>query len=387
MNVSKNLVLIMTASIICQPICADPPTPKKPIDEEEARAFCEEFAERFLEGDGPWLSDHIDIAGMAWRATNGKSDEVSKRVRNASSKRTNGVSKEVQSLIEKSNDFESYNLKWLRKTDDTWKALLRLNEKSGDLQFYEVELARKVNGEIGISEFYNYLNGETLTESLRTNWQSVEDFANRTQNENHTEAGARLNELTKSIEKKEYRTAIDLYAKLPNNLKESRFALKLRLLAASHLDDATYESALADYSMKFPTKPPNDFAHVITFFQRKKYDDANATIDRIMDRAGPDAYLYLMKANVLHLAGKSDQAIEAAKEGMRLEKDVQTLYLVTLNISLQIKNHQLTRQMIEAYESRFGIEFEDFTTIAEYAEFIKSTEYKAYMQEKTRNAK
>lgn len=384
MNAYRQLFSIIALIAVCETVYADPPAPKKPVTEEEARAFCEEFAERFLEGDGLWLSDHIDIPGMAWRATDGQKDAFSKGFREGASKRTDGVLRSVQNLVTQKDTFQSYKFTRLRQTKGTWKGLFRLIAKDEAMNFHELELTRKSNGEIGAAEFYNYMTGETLTDTFRKICQDAKDTLKKNAgNEKSLEGGYdRVGEMSAALREKNYQAVVDLYGKVPADLQKSKVVMTLLLQAAANLDEKLYQQVMEDYAKEFPNDPSKDFISIDAFFLAKKYDLAIQAIDRLLERTGGDGHLSFLKATLNLLDEKPEQAIRSAKDGMKQEPDYGKLYEITLNASLLTKDNALTKEMLDTLESKFGFEFADLKSVPEYANFVKSPEYEAYLKSK-----
>ncbi|MBX9652505.1 hypothetical protein K2Y11_02680 [bacterium] len=384
MNACRLMLLMFAVTPLINSASADPPTPKKPVTEEEARAFCEEFAERFMEGDGLWLSDHIDIPGMAWRATDGQKDAFSKGFREGASKRTDGVLRSVQNLVTQKDTFQSYKFTRLRQAKGTWKGLFRLIAKDEAMNFHELELTRKSNGEIGAAEFYNYMTGETLTDTFRKICEDAKDTLKKNAgNEKSLEGGYdRVGEMSAALREKNYQTVVDLYGKIPADLQKSKVVMTLLLQAAANLDEKLYQQVMEDYAKEFPNDPSKDFISIDAFFLAKKYDLAIQAIDRLLERTGGDGHLSFLKATLNLLDEKPEQAIRSAKDGMKQEPDYGKLYEITLNASLQTKDNALTKEMLDTLESKFGFEFADLKSVPEYANFVKSPEYEAYLKSK-----
>lgn len=384
MNACRLLFFSIAFAAVCQSASADPPTPKKPVTEEEARAFCEEFAERFMEGDGPWLSDHIDIPGMAWRATDGQKDPFSKGFREGASKRMDGVLKSVQNLVSQKESFQSYKFTRLRQVKGTWKGLFRLIANDEAMNFHELDLVRKANGEIGAGEFYNYMTGETLTDTFRKICEDAKDTLKKNAgNEKSLEGGYdRIGEMSDALREKQYQAVIDLYKKVPPHLQKSKIVMTLQLQAAANLDEKLYQQVMEDYAKEFPNDPSKDFISIDAFFLAKKYDLAIQAIDHLLERTGGDGHLSFLKSTLYLLDGKPEQAIRSAKDGMKQESDYGKLYEITLNASLQTKDNALTKEMLETLETKFGFEFADLKSVPEYSDFVTSPEYEAYIKSK-----
>ena len=114
--------------------------------------------------------------------------------------------------------------------------------------------------------------------------------------------------------------------------------------------------------------------------QNGDLDGALAGVDQLDKSVGGDPYLDLMRANLL--VEKKDYA-KARQHLAKLETwnsqlvDTQWVYVA---ISLAEKNHDETARLLNKVADEFGIEIQDLTAIPEYAEFVKSPQYEAWMK-------
>ena len=381
-------ILLLALLCVGSSTIAEEPTTKKPISEEEAREFCDTFAEKFAKGDGVWLSDHLDIPGMAWRATDGRKDGFAKGFRNGASEKKDGVLKGVSNLLIMKDQFEDYRFRHLRKDKESWKGLFRLLMKDGAMNFHELELVRKANGEVGVSEFDNYMTGETLTETFRGICRDAAQSldAKNDKDGKAIEAYDKVARMSEAQRKGEYKQVLELYRQLPEHLQKTKMVSSLRLQAAANLDEKTYLVAMEEYAKNFPNDPSKDFVSIDAFFLSKNYDQARAAIDRLIERTGGDGHLSYLKATLYSVDQKPKEAIEAAREGIKAEDDYEKNYDAILNASLETKEYGLTKEMLEALGSKFAITFNDLTTIPVYADFVKSPEFAEWIKNKESSA-
>lgn len=385
---NARLLILCFVSIALNRSFADIPASKKPITEKEARAFCEEFAKKYLEGDGVWLSNHIDIDSMVWRATDGKNDIGSQSIRGLAKQKLNGVSGPIRGLIGDKNDIDSYKFRSLKNDNGSWKALFRLVTTENFVNFHEAELSRIPGGAITVSELFIFATGETITETYRSLFQESAPLVTRPpQNADEQLKFDRLDAMTRALKKGEYEAVLELFEKLPEEVKKYRIALLLRLKAAIQLDSTALLSALVDFSEQFPGDTAKDTVALPILIDEEAYEEAIAAIDRLTARVGDDAQLTSMKAGILLKANKPYISLKLARHGMKLESDLIANYFVALDCSLVAEDYELTKQMIETIESRFGETFGDLSMDERFSGFVQSREYEMLMQSKNRNSK
>ena len=123
-----------------------------------------------------------------------------------------------------------------------------------------------------------------------------------------------------------------------------------------------------------------DMLSIDSFVSKKEYDKAFECIERLDNSVGGDPYLNVMRANAKLIQQKNNEAKKYAELALEKEPDLFPGYQVLLNVSIADKNYDDTVSVLNALKENFEIEFEDFTQIEAYSDFVKSPQYKKWIE-------
>jgi hypothetical protein len=93
-----------------------------------------------------------------------------------------------------------------------------------------------------------------------------------------------------------------------------------------------------------------------------------------------DPYLNVLRAGIHYQAGDLAAAEVAARKALAEEPTLEDAYWQVATVSLDTKSYETTVEMLDLLQQRFGVELEDLTKVPEYADFVKSPEYRKWAQ-------
>lgn len=175
--------------------------------------------------------------------------------------------------------------------------------------------------------------------------------------------------------------AIKTFDKLPAKVQHMRSTQLVRVAAAQRSgDEKSYFTVMEDFLAKFPDDPSVDYLSIDFHFLRGNLDDSIAALDRIAASVGGDAYLDVMKTNVLIKKGDLAAARKTITAARNAEPSLIETYWTSITVALAEKDFAAVAQLLDGIAKRFHRDFNDLGTISEFAEFVASPEGKAWQK-------
>lgn len=287
------------------------------------------------------------------------------------------------------NSKEGGSLKFLRlsQVDNQPIAVFRLkNAKQGGANYHQYFLKRSADGLVRAHDFYVFLSAERISETVRRIWLPLSVEASKTLIEKFTKPAdpimtqlQSLQTMQRMIANGQGELALNEYRKLPEKAQREKLFLIFRLQAAQQISEVEYGAAIDDFRKHHPGDMALDFILIDGYALQKNFEKSLECIDRTNKSVGGDAFLLTLRANVLARLDRFEEAQAAVSEAMKQEPDLLDAYLSGLGVSLLQKNYADTARFLNMIERDLGQPIVDITKIPDYAEFVKSPEYKKWM--------
>jgi tetratricopeptide (TPR) repeat protein len=172
-----------------------------------------------------------------------------------------------------------------------------------------------------------------------------------------------------------YEQALAVFDALPEELKKNRNILMQRFAVAVKAGGELYDAAMVDLKTAFPDDPSLGLVLIDYHFNRGEYDTAIAIIDRLDRDVGGDPYLDFFRANVLYVAGRLEEAKQAARRAIEAEPTLEDPYWTLVTISLDEREFTETARLLTEIENELGLVLGDLGGVPEYREFVESDAY------------
>ena len=95
-------------------------------------------------------------------------------------------------------------------------------------------------------------------------------------------------------------------------------------------------------------------------------------------------HLHVLRAGIQYQAGDLPAADAAARKAIAEDPTLEDAYWQVATFSLDTRKYDTTVEMLDLLQKRFGVELEDLTKVPEYAEFVKSPQYRIWSQTQKR---
>lgn len=349
---------------------------------EEADRWAERFVAAIADGDINAAEREIDWDTLFDAATKGVDAPESFRKRFIEfAKQENTLSGLIVGVATVVGEGAKLSLLRSRHQDGQCRVLLRLISDGG-INYHDVLLAKRGN-DVRAVDYYTFVGGEHMTASFRRNFVILASLQPRPFLERLLGLDRDIARNVKlvqaflaAVQKGDHVAVLSAYQDLPRSLQHEKSFMILRLSAAAQLNEQTYKQAIDDLQATFPGDPCLQLPMIDMLWLRQEYDACLAAIDRVDAEVGGDPYLdeirgrmYLEKGDPARAASLIEAAIDAVPD--RLE-----LYWSRLTVALRQRRHGETAAWLDTIAERFPIVFNDLDELPDYAEFVKSPEYR-----------
>ncbi len=349
--------------------------------QDDAAAKCTDAARAMekavAEGDEKAFVRYFDLGALADTAVAG--EKVSADIRSgfkAGLKSGFDLGKQLARAVEAGG---SFTLLRVRTVEGRHRALFRVVNAEGGLNYHDYHFSDKGT----FSDVYVYLAGELMSRTLRTAFLQMRADVSDGKDLEDGEAlkcYKALADIRKLLLQADAAAALKIWNGLPESFRKERLALVFRTQITQQIGEKEYLAALEALEKAFPDDTAVMLASIDTGLLQKNYDKSIGAIDKVDKLVGGDAYLTYLKSNVLFAARRMDKAKEAAREAIKQDPKMAEPHWTLVTIALDEKDWKETARVLAHIETKLGLELGDLKDVAEYAEFVKTAEYREWMK-------
>ncbi|MFM9965892.1 MAG: hypothetical protein ACKV2Q_32320 [Planctomycetaceae bacterium] len=353
----------------------------------ECQQVATEFVAKLKAGDPSAMNQFLDIDALMERVTTGIDADASFRMNFIKGAKQSGLSALGQQITKAINEGGDYIYLRTHVTDGGKRVLFRLTLPGGGVNYHDMLMERQSNGQTKAVDMYVLLSAELISTTMRRAYLAGVAGQNRNLIERLTQGESEFVrnlplflEITQATQAGQHQKSLDAYQKLPDSLKRDKNFLMMRLQAAGNIgNDAVYQATMEDFVKYHPTDACIDMVSLDGLIIKKEYDKALAAIDRIDKAIGTDTYWEVMRGSVCVMAGRFPKAHEHLTAAELREPKSVELQWQFVSLSLQEQNFADTSKRLTKLRDEFGMQFGDLTKLPDYATFVKSPEYRAWL--------
>jgi len=285
----------------------------------------------------------------------------------------------------------TYRFLRVRQINGQTRVLFRLLTARGGVNYHDWIVGTDAQGRVRFQDAYVALTGEDMSQSIRRVYiigavQSHPTLLDRLTGADKQYAAnlSTVSQIGRDLQAGNYSATLSSYQSLPQDLRENKSMMVVRLTAASKLRGQRpqdYRAAMSDFRRLFPHDACLDLVCLDQLFEAGEYADARRSIDRIEAFTGPDAHLDTIRGKMYRLQGGSANLAAAQKEydkAIALEPTLHEPYWGLVYISLQAKDFDRTVELLNRIQRELHVRIADLEKLPTYAEFVKSDAYRQW---------
>lgn len=382
----RRLLSILVAATALAACHHEAPAAKKTViaapSEGEARQYVQEFIAAVSKPNIARASAMIDWDILLERAVDGAGG--SDRFRDGfirGAKESSQESSYIQQIAKLVGDGGKIALLRVRGDGHERKALLRMLLPTGAVTYNEMLLSKDATGIVRAADIYAYSSGEYFSSTMRRLYltalaaepSTMERLAGK-QNTS-VESIRMFKEMAEKTAAGLNQEAVDLYKKMPADIKKEKIILVAYVSASANLGEDQYQAAIEELRKNYPNDAGIDLMLIDGYFMKKRYDEAMGCIDRLDRSLGGDPYLDTLRANMMLQKGDIPSATSFARRAAMNEPKLVEAQWSLVNAALARRDFDETARILLHIRDDLGVALADLTEIPEYSEFVRSSAY------------
>jgi lipopolysaccharide biosynthesis regulator YciM len=128
-----------------------------------------------------------------------------------------------------------------------------------------------------------------------------------------------------------------------------------------------------------PNDPCLDVICLDSLFLRKQYAETIAAADRLDKMVDGDPYLHVLRGGVHFAQKQHEKARECVQKAIDAEPKMVQAHFTMIAICLDQKDYATVAKTLSVLENDVGMQLNDLAQVPEYADFVKSEEYKKWL--------
>ena len=359
--------------------------PPTAVTEADARTFGSSIEAAFNKGDIAAFSALLDWEILVEKST--ANVEAPKALREGF---RNGLMKSAADpqgfagrIVSQAKEGTRYSMLRSRVRDKQQTALFRFAPANGaGVNYMEYFLGRGKDGRVRATDLYVFFSGELLSETFHRAYVQASAQQNiglfdrlAGKDQEFLKSFAKLGDMSEAMSAGKYAQALAVYDALPEAVKKDKTFLLVRIQAAQKLDEKKYIEAIETFHQLYPKDLCADILAIDGYALIKQFDKSIAAIDRLDKSVDGDPYLNVLRASLLLMAGRLEEATKLAKAAVEKAPEMIDGYWTLLTIQLKLEDHKGGLDTLKKIAENFQMEFGDFSQIPDYAGFVKSPQY------------
>lgn len=357
-----------------------------PVSEADAEVIRKAVEAAVAEQNSAAFEALIDESTLISRILAGI--DVDTKFRNdftAGIRQSGGVKRLADDIMQVAHSGGSYSFVRMVKTGDEIRPMFRMVPEEGGVNHHELILSKNASGQPMIADIHVHLSGEPLSQTMRRlalpaiAQQNSGILARLTGAE--AEAVKQLKKLMEAnqlMQAGNHAQALMVLNSLTGELQNDKTILLLKLTAAQQVDEAAYVATIRELERLYPEDTSSDLRSIDLLIVQERYEDLLKTVDRLVSSV-QDPYLNIYKIDGLIALNRLEEARSTMTQIRQAVPDVLHVYWTEVGLLLKLKDHAATAALLDEIGEKFGIEFGDVSTAAEYADFAASDIGKEWM--------
>ncbi len=273
------------------------------------------------EGDGDYINSIYDLEEMSKRFL--VNDTKSKKIKKYNASFYGGFSKSFNFgniITTQIENGASYQYLKQIKEDNDYYLLFRL---FGDGLNYHKHLVKEIDGELKIIDSYIYLSGEFFSDTFKNLYTGLLASQGLLSGKNNSNKESfkdlfKIKEIKTLLAQGKNDKAEKVYSKISEESKKQKIYKIIGLQLYSNLSEDKYNEAILDYEQAFPDDISLYLISIDGYIINENYDKALASINKLDELIGGDAFLNYLRGNIFYL--KTDLE-SAEKNFLKMTKD------------------------------------------------------------------
>jgi hypothetical protein len=360
------------------------------LSEEECRQFAKSFTDAINTGNVTAFNALIDWESIFNTAltnmtmTDQQREGVLRELRNATNSEL-GLGAQLIKQVKNGAHFD-----YLRPRQNAGRQVLLYRliiAESGGVTYFEFAVMPGANAKVRVSDIYQYSTAEFLTATFRR--MLLPAVANLSRSffdkllkseQDLVRDLPKVPEIVTLINQGKYQECLTALKALGPDTQKDKSILIIRMRAAQGVGEKEYAAVLDDLRRLFPNDACMVLMEIDYYTLKKDFPKVFESVDRLDKSVGGDPYLNVLRAGLSELRGDLPGAETFAKRAIEQEPTMLQPYLYLVGNSIKQEKYDVTLDTLKKQDQAFHLTYTDFSKVPQYAGFVKSPQYKEWLQ-------
>ena len=330
-------------------------TEEKPLTKEESVAFAKKIEISMGKRNGKVLDEAIDEKAL-FKKMDLASDKDSRAFKSGLKEGMTIGTKLVAALSTKG----SYSFIKHYEKNNVHHLLFRIYD-NGMMNYHDLELKR-TNGEPRVADIYIYLNGESLSATLKNVYAQLKDEFKRSADESATWIG-KMPEIRTLITAGKHNEALEIYNRMPDRIKKGRMFQVMHMEICSGLTSEEYTRAIAEYQTLYPNEPNMQLLMIDGYVLRKDYEKALGAVEELDKMIDKDPLLDFHRAMCYTLLKNEPKRLEYLERLVKNLPDFEEGVLELIADYLESNEYEKAKPLIVKFKNNSDFDQSALTTL------------------------
>ena len=356
--------------------------------EAEAQKFVEAYLDALYKPNVARVSQLYDWESMLDRATDVEEMRSRSWRKAVAAGARSSQTRLAENLVKNIKDGGSVDALRVRTVGGERRAIVRVLLPDGSFNYHEMPLVRDATGFVRARDIYIYASGEYFSDMLRrmflvgmkTDPSPLKRLLGTKKKSAMVEFEPRMQEMMAKVRAGDGKGAVAVYKSLPDELRREKSIMLAYVMACSKVDDEAHGRALEELRAAFPNDGGMEMMFIDANIIRGRYGEALRIVDKVDGMVGGDPYLDVIRTNIHLKEGSLDKAEATAARATEQAPDLEAAWWARVNVNLAQKDHAETARLLTILRDELEVGIDDLTKYPEYAEFVKTSEYREFIQ-------
>ena len=163
-------------------------------------------------------------------------------------------------------------------------------------------------------------------------------------------------------------------------MREDKALMLARIQAAQIVGETEYLAAMEEFRRLFANDTALEMILLDYYILKKDYSAALKCAENAEKAIGGDAHMHSIAGNMHLLLGNTKKARQVVREAIQMEPTLLAPQTTLLDVLIAEKDYDATLAQLKLLRNDFFMEFRLLTQVPECAEFVKSPQFKEYIE-------
>lgn len=354
-----------------------------PISDDECRAFARSLEQAVATSDAAAIQRLLNFNAILDKSLDGIDLPENTQAEFRRGAMSSAPSFANQVLSQAKTGSYSY-LRTMEADNGGRQVLLRLKAEAG-LNYHRFDLIRNQAQQVVSGDVYFFSSGEYVSTTMKRLLLPLVASANRSIIDRMTGADSALmknlpkfQQLQQAQKMGQHSRVVQLYKSLPEELRVEKYMLLIRTMSAAKVNDGEYVASMEDFKRYFPNDACLDLLLIDYYLLKKRMPECHAAIDRLDAAVGGDPFLQILHGAMFLEEGRLAEARSAMAPILTDETLASDAHVAILDVHVAAQDHKATAETLLILEERYGHNFDQILVVPQFAQFIASSEYRAW---------